>query len=284
VLVGGGGANLLTGSCVLMTWTFPKDLFPPLFWGTVFLTLGAIVLPLLATRLFNRFGFRQGLLGIALGTLVPGILVVLLPAMVQPELARGDHRVFDSAVAWISGVMVFFYIFLLVLLASSANLYLNQAGHRPALASALIGCFWLAFLVSRIACGAIFSQIDLIPKDPEPWIIMLLALAVAIDLGNMAGSDNSRGAGVGLLIAGACLAPVLPTALSLMYRLFPAERGMATGVVWASGILGWLVARGFSDSGAPSRPDRNLLRAPLVLALLLAIAALILVLILPLER
>jgi hypothetical protein len=77
---------------------------------------------------------------------------------------------------------------------------------------------------------------------------------------------------------------VLPTALSLMYRLFPAQRGMATGVVWALGILGWLVARGFADAGAPSRPDRNLLRAPLALALLLAIAALIVVLVLPLER
>jgi hypothetical protein len=284
LLMSAGGANLLTGSCVLLALALPENLFPALYWGTVFLTLGAVLLPKLVDRLVRRFGLRQSLLGIALATLIPGVLATFLPGKLPPDAAPGPERALDSAIVWLTGVTVLCYLSLLGLLAGRANLYLGQAGHRPSLVSALVACFWLVFLGTRIACGVLFVQVDLIAKDPEPWIIMLLALAVAIDLGNMAGSDNARGAGVGFLIAGACLGPILPTALGLLFRLFPTDRGMACGVLWSLGMLGWLLATWFQDRPAGSRPDSNLLRAPLILTLILTVSALVLVLVIPLRR
>jgi hypothetical protein len=198
-------------------------------------------------------------------------------------MAAHPERALDTPILWLTGVTVLLYLCLLVVLTSRAKLYLMQAGHPVGLTSMLAGCFWLAFLASRVTGGILFSEVELIPKDPEPWIIMGLALALAIDLGNMAGSDNARGAGIGLLIAGVCLGPVLPTALELAFRRFAAERGTAAGVLWSLGMLGWLLATKFPGRPALPRPEGNLLRAPLVLALLLAITALVLVLVIPLS-
>jgi MFS family permease len=283
VPAGAGAACLITGSCVLMPRAFPKDLLAATYSGTVFLILGVLLMPVFADRLVRRFGLRHSLLVIALAALLPGLLAAFLPNRIQPETPHQD-RALDSPALWLTGLVLLCYVPLVILLASRTQRYLVQVGHRPGLASVLAGCFWLSFLTSRVGGAVLFAHVDLIPKDPEPWIILLLAVALGIGLGNMAGSDNPRGAGVGLLLAGVCLGPILPTALGLVFRLFPDEKGMACGVVGALGTLGGLAATWTGSGSREAGPEKNLLRGPLVLTLFLAVAALVLVLAIPLHR
>src|SRR5262249_34962354 len=99
-------------------------------------------------------------------------------------------------------------------------------------------------------------------KDPEPWIIFLLALGVAIVLGNMAGNVTPRGAGLGRGLAGAGLGPNFPTLFGLV--LMPVAlkpRGAPRGVVCLCHPGGHGIAGAAGRPGACCQPREGLAHA-----------------------
>jgi fucose permease len=280
VLMAAGGACLAVGSCVLMpTAFFIDNVLAATCLGTLFLSLAALVTPPLARRLLRLHGVRQSLLGLALVPLIPGLLAVFLPALDRqlPTIPLG--QVLQSPVLWLAALGTFLYFPLETILASRSSQYLAEMTQRPEGATAAALRFWLSFLAARLASALLLSQVALIPKQPEPWVVLVLALLLAVVLGNLAGSASPRSAGWGLVLAGASLGPIWPALLALALRRFPEEGGLACGTLWAFGMLGSTVQTLFPRLTSSSPQPSNALRLPMALALLLAGIALVLVLV-----
>jgi MFS family permease len=284
LLLGAGSAGLGVGACVLMARAFFAD--NPLAGaqiGTFFLAAGTLLGPPLAAKFLRKAGFRQGLLIIALAALLPGLLAAW-PGGPQPsEMTGGMSRGLGSPELWLVGCFFLLCLPLEATLTGSANDYMLRTGHGPALASALAAGFLVAFLLTRLGTGILMGQTEFVFEDPEPWAVLLLALFLAIVLGNMTTTDRPRGAALGLLLAGATLAPMLPLVLGLTLRLFPSSRGTACGAVWAVGLLGEMLLLPVFRKYARRPETHDPLRITVAPALLMAIVALVLALVRQLE-
>ncbi len=275
-----GGAGLGVASIVLMPRAFfPTNPAAATLLGTLFFTLGALLAPALANRLVAWTDVRRSLLVLALLSLVPGLAAAVTPWPPAPAGPAAAAYALDAPVLWVAALVLFFYVPLEVALAAWSSKYLIELGHRPGLASTLMTGFWLSFLACRAAAGLLWGDSELILADPEPWIILLLALAAAITLGNLAGAERSHNASLGLFLVGAFLGPVLPLLLGFVLRVFaPEVRGIACGAVLALGTVGGLLVPLAAGGYARRADGRDVLRIPLALALLVAGSALILAL------
>jgi fucose permease len=274
-LVGGAGACLGIGGCILMPQAFfPGNPLAAACFGTLFMALGALLTPPLAEKAIGRWGLQKTLLGLALVALLPGVIASLTP---WGETSRGAapwSRGFDSPYLWLAALAALLYTPLENRLAAWSTRYLTHMGHHPNLASVLTTCFWLSFLISRLG-AAILSAQGLVLEDPEPWIVFLLALGTAIVLGNMAGMVTPRSAGVGMILVGAGLGPIFPALLGLLLRLLSKTPGTACGVLFACATLGGMVLPALLGDRGPAAAPEKALHMPLVLALFLAGTALI---------
>jgi fucose permease len=280
LLIGGAAAGLLVGSVVLMPpalgWTEPAAATN---LGSIFFLLGAVAAPPLFTPILGRWGLRQSLLGMALLALVPALLIIV-PAWPKPVATDHQATGFNSPVLWLAAAVLFFYLPLEHHLAGRCGPYLTELGHPLRLTAALTVGFWIAFVAMRVATGWFLALDRLAVRDFEPWYILGLAAFGAIALGNILSLSDGRGAGAGVILLGACLGPIMPTLLGMVYRLSPSDPGIACGTVVA---VGWLGAglvppmdRLFAGAGSSAR-DR--LQFPLALFLALGAAALVLTLI-----
>jgi fucose permease len=278
VLIGAGGAALGIGSLVLMPHAFfPNEPAAAVNVGALFWTLGALLTPAWLGGSLRKWGLRQSLLAAALVSLLPGLTVALTALPSSRPTPEQLGPVLDAPSLWLAALVLFLHIPLEMALTAWSTRYLTEEGHQPRLASALNVGFWLSFLLARLATALFLGQDRLLITDVEPWVIFGLAVATAVILGNMAGTDSPRGASIGLILVGAGLGPVLPTLLGLVYRAFPAGRGLAVGLVWAVGSLGGvLLPPLLGVSAQKTAPEA--LRVPMVLALLVAAGALVLAL------
>jgi hypothetical protein len=278
VLIGAAGAALGIGSLVLMPQAFfPGQPAAAINVGALFWTLGALLTPAWLAGSLRKWGLRQSLLAAALFSLLPGLTVALTALPSNRPMPEKLGPALDAPSLWLAALVLFLFVPLEMALRAWSTRYLTEAGHQPRLASALTVGFWLSFLLARLATALLLGQDRLLITDVEPWVIFGLAIATAVILGNMAGTDSPRGASIGLILVGASLGPVLPTLLGLVYRAFPAGRGLAVGLVWAVGSLGGvLLPPLLGISGQKPAPEA--LRFPIVLALLVAASALVLAL------
>jgi fucose permease len=277
LLIGAAGACLGVSSLVLMAQAFySSQPAASTNLGTLIWTLGALLTPAWLNGFLRKWGLRQSLLAAALIGLLPGLAAALTPWPTAPP-AGHVAPVLDAPVLWLAALVLFLFIPLETLMAAWCTPYLTESGHLPRLASVLTAGFWLSFMAARLATGLLLGQDRLALKYVEPLIIVGLGGVAAVFLGNMAGTDRPRGASLGLLAVGACLGPVLPTLLGLVYRIFPASAGLAVGTVWAAGSLGGILLPPLLGVSAP-KPGPKALYYPLILALLVAAGALVLAL------
>jgi fucose permease len=281
LLSGVGLAGLGTGSIVLMPRSFfPQNPTAAVNIGSMAFTLGFLLAPALGKSLVARRGLRTGLLVLGLVYLLPGIVVALTPGK-TPAVSSSPPAAWGAHVVWLTAGLVLVVVPMELTLATWSARYLNETGHPPRLASTLAVNFWVSFLAGRLATGLFLGQNELVVADPEPWMVFGLAVCTAIVLGNMIGTDSSRGSSVGLILVGLCLGPVFPTLTGLALRLFPTAQGTAAGVVNAGAVLGEITLLPLMSVYARRTGPRDALRIPMLLALLLAGLSLVLTLLVP---
>jgi MFS family permease len=278
LVLGVSAGSLAIGSLMLMPQAF-APYGPPaaLNLGTLFYTFGALLAGSLAERLARPWGWQRALLVIALFTLTPGLAAALSPIeAIGPPKGKVD-QVFETLAFWLAGLFLVLYFPLQTGVAGGATRALTDLGHLPHLASLLTGCFWLAYLGARLGMGLILGGMD-VPAAAEMWIVMALAIAAAVAIGNMAGTDRSTSGSLCLLAAGVSLGPLFPTVLGTLFVLFPGSRGTAIAAACAMGFLGDALLSPSIEGVARRAGVRVALRFGMVLALLLAAVALLLAL------
>jgi fucose permease len=276
LMAGAGGAGVSTGSTVLMRSAFfTANEAASQNLGNVFFALGALLTPSLAATLIERLQFRKALSLLALGCLLPACLAALtsrddfvLPLQQPPDLAT----VFFHPVLWVTGLMFFLYAPLEAVLSTSAQRYLTAMGIRSRIVTWLLTSFWLAFLSSRLAVALL--QERLFPVETsEGWLILFLALAAGVVLGNLVGARTQFLAALGWLLVGACIGPIFPTLVGILFQYFPDERGTSYGAFFAFGAIGNLLLPPVIGIYARRDTPHHALRVPMIMALVIALVA-----------
>jgi fucose permease len=283
LLSGLGAAGLSVGSIVLMPEAFwPDSSANPaaaLNLGNVFFGLGALVTPTLADVLLRTVQFRRTLAVLALVCLAPAFIAAGTTSF--PDLrqaAGGLAREFGQWHVWVAGLVFLLYAPIEGSLGTWTTTYLTDLGYRPTRASWLLSAFWLAFLATRLLT-ALLQHGPTLPTWSNPWVIIVLALLSAMALGHLAGAANRGHVGLGLLLLGACLGPIFPTLVGIVFAATPkAQHGTAYGLMFAIGSLGSLILPPLLGTYARRRTVRHALRIPMLLALAMAAGGLLLAL------
>lgn len=277
-LLGAAAAGLLVGAVVLLPATFPGH-HPgaAVNLGMVFVGLGFVLTPVLADVLQRRLRLRRALLLLALVCLTPALAAALTPGDEWPAaLPPADWRqVFTHPVMGLSALLFIFYAPLEAALTTWADKHLAELGLKERQVRWLMIGFWTAFLGSRLLMALLLAGGSL-PASAHPWIILGLGLSLGIGLGNMVGSGHRAGAGWALLLVGFFCGPLLPTILGILLAGLPDEPGTAVGTAWALGALSSLLLTPVIALLARRSSVQRALRIPLISALLLSGAALVL--------
>ncbi len=285
LLAGVGAACLSTGSSVLMSKAFFPDNEPASQnLGNVFFGLGALVTPALVTALFRRLDYRRAVGFVALLCLLPAFIAAFTG---QSEFATPGGPVNLAAllrdpILWLAGFVLLLYAPLEGSLGTWATQYLIDRGFRARAAAWLLSGFWLMFLAARLGTALVLEQGALPKTHAAAWLNVVLALAAAVFLGNMAGARTRFSGAIGLLLVGACFGPIFPTLVGMLFTHFPHARGTAFGAMFAIGAVGNLVFPPLIGIHARRTTVQRAMVIPMVLALLLALAALVFGLCLPL--
>jgi FHS family glucose/mannose:H+ symporter-like MFS transporter len=281
LLVGAAGACISTAAIKLMPAAFFDSKAASLNLGNVFFGLGALVTPTLADLLIRGIGFRRTVSLLAVFCLISALAALLTDSRAferafPHQEARTLWEVLQDPTLWLAGLVFLLYSPLEGALATWATTYLTQLGFREFRAALLLSGFWLAFLAGRLVMS-LFQQTN-VATNSEPWVILVLALAAAVCLGNLAGTHNRASAAWGLLLTGAALGPIFPTLVGILFNHFESEQGTAYGAMFAVGAMGSLILAPVIGVYAQRRSVRAALRIPTVVALLLAGASLVMAL------
>jgi fucose permease len=274
VLLAAASGCLTTAVVVLMPhvfWGVPDEATASINLGFVAVGLGYLLLPLLATSLYNRFGFRRTMLMLSLAALVPATLTVFCSWHVPRPPSASLVELLVSPKLWLAALVAICYFPLEASLASWSNAYLVECGYNERQVTYWLYGFWIIFLAARLLTG------EFLDYRFTAWWVLILALAAAISLGNLAGAYG-RTTGRGLLVMGAWLGPLLPTFLGVLLSLLPESPASAVGAVFAVGSLSNLVLQPVTSGFAARHKVAVTIRIPLVLALVMAIPALVLAL------
>jgi fucose permease len=279
LLLGAGGACLSTGSTVLMPLAFQGILggnYPAAAQnlGNVFFGLGGVLMPTVADRLIERLGYKRTLSVLAFLCLLPALLAVLTTRDVFPTVDQERDRlayVLGNSLLWLAGLVFFLYGPIETAVTTWAIPYLVSVGFREHQAARWTTGFWFVFLSARLL--AAFLERGML--GGYGWIIVVLGLATAVALGNLAGGPRRVSAGLGLLALGAVLGPIFPTLVGILFHYFPKEPGTAYGAMFAIGAVGNLFVPPLIGIYARRTNVQHGLRIPVVLAIIMALVALV---------
>lgn len=279
LLAGTGIACLSSGSSVLM----PKAFFPgnpsaAVNLGNVFFGLGALVTPLLADLIIRTLGYRRAMGLLAAACLLPALCAALTGrgAFDVPGQQGDLWAVLRNPILWLAGLAFLLYGPLEGSLGTWATTYLTDLGIRERRAAWLLSGFWLTFLAARLVT-ALLQEHGLLPKDSEPWLLVGLALASAVVLGNMAGTHQPGSGALGLLLVGVFFGPIFPTLVGILFKHFPPHaHGTAFGAMFAIGATGSLFLPPLIGAYARRTSVRRAMRIPVVVALALGAVTLFL--------
>lgn len=281
LVFGAGAACLSTSSILLMLNAFyPDKAAASLNMGNVFFGLGAFVAPAIMAALLDKLHYQRSLEALAILCLVPaGMAIATSGASFPPS---GHHLslsvLFADPVIWLTGLAFLLYIPLEETVGTWGTTYLTDLGARENRASWILAGFWLAVLGSRWL-AAIFQVRETFPREMlEGWLVIVLALAAAVTIGNMSGTHRPFRAGVGILILGFVIGPIFPNLVGLLFEHFKESRGSAYGAMFSVGALGGLLFPPLIGAYASRRTVRRALRLPMVLGLLLFVVLLLLIL------
>jgi fucose permease len=282
LLLGAGSACLSTASVVLMarpeTFGFhSNELAASINLGHVFVALGALMTPTLTDLLLRTLDFRKAVAVLALVCLVPAAAAAFLPGARWPEppAEKADLlATLTDVPILMTGVAFLFYAPLEFAVSTWGSTYLTvDQGYSEGRAAWLMSFFWLAYLLSRVLMALLFHARRLEPGW-APWLILLMALAAAALMGNLAGSGKPHSATGGLILLGFALGPIFPTLVAVALAAAPmGGHGTAYGTMFAVGSLGSAVLAPVLGVLARGKSVLRALRWLAPIALLLVIAA-----------
>lgn len=276
-----GGAFLLVGSTVLMPDAFfgPAEAAGSVALGGVFLALGSLMAPALSFVLERAMGPRRALVVLAFVCLLPAFPAALADSAVPggdvvrarlPDLVIREHL-------WLAALVFLLYAPLEAAVSVWTTTHLSNLHQGDTRGPWLLSGFWLTFLLSRLGL-AVAQHADWLPPRWDGWVLVLPALLIAVLLGNLAGTENRFHSRSGLLLLGLLLGPIYPTLVGGALRQHPHEAGTAFALLFAAGSLGSFVGAPLFANRAGARSVQFALRVPMLLALALTAAALVLAL------
>jgi fucose permease len=279
LLAGFGAAALATACTVLMPRAFfsPEETSASLNLGYVFITLGALVTPVLIDILLDTLALHRTLAVLACLCLVPAVLA-LFPSRehwrTSDHLADPAALLFEHSI-WLAALVFFFYAPLEASISLWTFSLLRERGQDEREAGGLLSGFWAAFLASRLLV-AVGQHWEIVSEWWDRWLVVVPPLLAAVVIGNLAGASHRGRPRAGLVLVGLLLGPVFPTLLGMVFRnVAPTEQGLAYGMVFAGGSFGTLMLSPLVDF-RPRRPQQVMLRVPILLGLLLTAVALVL--------
>jgi hypothetical protein len=285
IVAGFGAAAVGTASLILM----PAGLFgdhektASLHLGLVLVALCALLTPPLVDLLVRGIGFRRTMAVVAFLALAPAFLAALSANVDLP--ARGSISGLAPLVndlgVWLAGVVFFFYAPLEAFISVWTTAWLASIGQQQKQMRWLAG-FWSAFLLSRLAF-AFIEHAGYLHDDWSKWFLFGSAILTAVVIGNLLGAFRSHHAGIGLVILGCFLGPVLPFLAGLLFRVDSARDlplpGTAFALLYGCGSVGSLALAPLVGLSANARTIQAALRIPLIIALLLSAATLLFILV-----
>ena len=129
------------------------------------------------------------------------------------------------------------------------HLIAQGVSERKALTILSLG-FALGMLIGRVVVSPVLSAVS-----PER-VLLGAGVLMAITTFVMLQSHNETIAGVTVFLAGIAMAPVFPTALSVVNERFPETAATATGIATTAGWLGLVVSSPLIGSIAGNDPRR----------------------------
>jgi hypothetical protein len=261
-------------SIVLMPRVFfsPEETTASLNLGYVFLALGSLPTPFLADILLVKLQPRRTLAVFAFLALLPAFLAVLPGGDAWPSSDRSGaaSSLFGGTGLWLAALAMFFYAPLEASMGLWTFALLADRQQDEKAATKLLPIFWAGLVSSRLVV-AIAQHGDFLTQGWDRALIVIPPLMAAAFLGNLPGATSSARTHAGMALLGFALGPILPTLLAVLFQsVSVGEQGTACGLVFAGGSLG-------SALVAPLLVPRGLtaLRIPILLALLVAAAALV---------
>jgi MFS family permease len=281
LLLGIGAACISVATIVLMPKAFfgqDSHLAASLNLGNVFVALGALIIPTLAEVLLVGLGFQRTLRLLAIFVLVPAVAALFIDVGRYSE--RADlANVMSRIDFWLAAAVFALYMPVENFLSTWSTTMLTNLGYREHRAAWLLSGFWLMLLSGRVFTAYLLI-LNRNSESLEPWLLVILALGVAVALGNLAGVVTRQRAALGLLLLGFLLGPIYPTLVAILFQdqHFSQDRGTAYGAMFAIGSLGSLVLTPMIGNSAKRNSVQYALRIPLVITLVLMLAALVLAL------
>jgi fucose permease len=178
---------------------------------------------------------------------------------------------------WLAGAAFFLYSPLESTLGIWSGRYLKEIGFSERRTAWLFSAFWLAFLISRLVVALSLAHDSPLRDILQNWLIVLLAVAAGVALGNLAGTRTRFGAAVGLVLLGAFYGPIFPDLVGLLFGHFE-QHGTAYGSMFAIGATGNLLLQPVIGGYIRRSSVQRAMWLPMILAIVLALVTLILVL------
>jgi MFS family permease len=260
-LLGCATSLLAVATLVLVPAAFP-DLVPAAAMNLAFVAvgIGSFAPQLTFARLERLFGFKNSLLILGLGALIPAGFVLFADL---PARQTSDVVFYHDLRYWLLGLALVFYFPIESALDVWAEPFLNELGYRQRSGRMMLIGFWLAFLAARLALAFALGERN------EMWLLMLCVLVSAVVLGNLVGAYGASAGALGFWLVGFAYGPLLPTFLGMLVEAFPANPGVVVGSLFAiAGIHDALFQPVFHHF-THTRPVRVSMRIPLIMTLLM---------------
>ncbi len=273
--LGCGGGAIVTGANTLPPYIHIGDLSTGGVFNllNLFFGLGGLVTPLIAARLFQN---QSGKLLIFAGGLAS--ITFVIHALTEMPGAAGAVAFQSSMVTDLLSkpALIALALMLFVYVACEVgvwnwlvrHLMAQGVSEKKALTILSLG-FALGLLIGRVAISPVLTSIS-----PER-VLVGSGVLMAVMTYAMLQSKNETIAGVTVFLAGIAMAPVFPTALSIVNARFPETAATATGIATTAGWFGLVVSSPIIGSIAGNDPKR-LKTALLILpafSLILAVVA-----------
>jgi fucose permease len=276
LILGAAAACLSTATAVLLSFTFCSDKpAAGLNLGYVFIGLAAVAGPSATEAVVQRAGWKRGLLLIGLIAALPAMIALLTPWPQPAAVPASDtSQVFQDPILWVGGLVGLLIVPLEAALATWVATNLETLGYRPRAAGWLLAGFWTALLGARLLSALILGSASWSPGK-QVWLLLVLGLALAIALGNLAGAVGRSSIGLGVLLVGLFSGPIFPTLVGVLVTRHADEPATTFATVQALGALGILTMTPIGAYFGRHTTVQHALGVPLVAGLLLSAAGLV---------
>ncbi len=271
----GGSCINSAGNTLLVVLNPGKGVMRQNF-GNIFFGLGAMTVPLLTAYLFKRMKF-PAVLG-ALGGIMVIPLILSIPTSYPHAgeflLSKTVERLVDPFVL-VGGLALLFYAGVEGSMGGWLTTYFKDAGFEEGQTSALLSTFWVSLLGGRLITALLLAA-GTLTEDQAPWIVMTVALLIAVMLLIMSFARSKSLAAITAIIVGLAAGPVFPTSVGFVLKQYPKQEGIVFGAIFGILLIGGAVIPGSVGHVSKASSIRRALLIVAASAIMLAIMSVVL--------